>query len=78
MVFYGRNDELEKIIALHPEMAPYLPLKIAVFAEESQTLLIANNPLNLQAFFAHPDMKPITERWARDLQTMLDKTRTAE
>ena len=78
VVFYGRKEEVASVIDAHPELAAFLPLKIAIFAEAGDTLLVANNPRNFDALFSHPDLAKLTQRWADDLRVVLDKVRIAE
>ena len=51
VVFFGKIDEVRPIIDKHPEMAAYLPLKITVFAENQESVLVALDPLQLTTFF---------------------------
>ncbi|RMG29335.1 MAG: DUF302 domain-containing protein [Gammaproteobacteria bacterium] len=78
VVFFGRPDEIHRLGHAYPDLVPYLPLKIAIFAEGDQTLLVAANPALLKRFYHHPKLAPVFDRWARDVQTILDDVRTAE
>ncbi|HEC07044.1 DUF302 domain-containing protein [Thiolapillus sp.] len=76
VVFFGKLEEVRRILADHPEMSPYLPLKIAVIAENDETVLAAMDPRALGAFF--PDDKKLQlqfARWYNDIQAMLDEMR---
>ncbi len=78
MVFFGRPEEIRRLSHAYPDLIPYLPLKIAIFAENDQTLLVTANPVLLERFYRHPELKSVFERWARDIQAMLDEVREAE
>ena len=78
IVFFGKHDEISDMIEKYPEITPYLPLKIAIFAEETQTLMVSMNPLELAEFFPQVKANPVIERWARDLNEILEEIRIQE
>lgn len=78
VVFFGKPDEVRALSASYPELIPYLPLQIAIFAEADETLLVAANPMQLSAAYADPDLDKRFARWERDLRVILDKVRKAE
>ncbi len=66
IVFFGRPEEVRQISDQYPMLIPYLPHKIAIFAEEDETLLVAPNPEHL--FVSDdPKLKAIIKRWHDDL-----------
>ena len=70
VVFYGKSDEISHISQRFPELIPYLPLKIAIFAEAGDTMLVAANPVFLAANAAK-DLKQQLLIWEKDLQKLL-------
>lgn len=78
VVFFGRPEEIRDLSARHPDVIPYLPLKIAIFAEGDETLLTAANPLNLSAAYADPELDQVFARWERDLRAIMEQVRKAE
>lgn len=74
IVFYGKADEVKLATERYPQLIPYLPLKIAIFAEGEDTLLVASSPLQLTDP-QEPDMRALLEKWAKDLQLILDDMR---
>jgi len=76
VVFFGRPGEVEKLAVEHPELIPYLPLNVAIFAEEGQTLLVTARPTVLKEFFPQPQLAPLFERWEKDLGEIFDEVRT--
>lgn len=78
VVFFGRPEEIRGLSARHPDVIPYLPLKIAIFAEGDETLLAAANPLNLSAAYANPELDQVFARWERDIRAILEQVRKAE
>jgi uncharacterized protein (DUF302 family) len=73
VVFLGKPDEIERIVARHPTMLTYLPLKITIFAEGESTLAFTNNPAILGNFFPVAELQPYFRRWERDVRSMLDQ-----
>ncbi len=76
VVFFGRVEEVRSILARHPEMSPYLPLKIVVIAENNETLLAAMDPRALGSMFpGDAQLQLQFSRWYNDIQSMLDEMR---
>ena len=70
VVFLGKIDEVREIAMKAPQMIPYLPLKISIFAEDGQTILITSNP-RLYAAVAGDAVDPaIFARWESDLRSI--------
>lgn len=73
VVFLGKPAEIEMLAGRHPELLPYLPLKITIYAEGESTLAFTNNPAILEDFFPMPDLKQHLRRWERDVRSILDQ-----
>ena len=71
VVFFGKPDEIRQLVEQHPELVPYLPPKISIFAEADDTLLVAINPQQLKQFFDAPELADVFDRWERDLRAIL-------
>lgn len=69
VVFFGKADEVEQVTQAHPELLAYLPLKIAIFAEGTDTLLIAADP---EVLFGSvdPQLKEMIHRWQQDVDSI--------
>jgi uncharacterized protein (DUF302 family) len=78
VVFFGRPDEVRDLSARYPELIPYLPLQIAIFAEGDETLLAAANPLDLSAAYADPELDKVFARWERDIRAIMEQVRKSE
>ncbi len=79
IVFFGKAEENRRMIARRPELVAYLPLKIAIFAEEDDTLLVAANPVKwLEGLVEDEELRIQFERWRNDLQAILEDVRRAE
>lgn len=75
VVFFGKYDEIKAITEKHPDLIPYLPLSITIFAEDNQAILVASHPLSFEAFFPYPELKPVFAQWESDLVQIMDEIR---
>ncbi|MES2369349.1 MAG: DUF302 domain-containing protein [Pseudomonadota bacterium] len=75
VVYFGKLDEVRQVTAAHPELIPFLPLNITIFAEGEQAILVAGHPQALQQFFPDPALKPVLERWEKDMDEIMDELR---
>jgi uncharacterized protein (DUF302 family) len=73
VVFYGKAEEIAQLTAKHPELIPYLPLNVAIFAERNDTLLVTNRPGVLADFFPDPELKSVFMRWEKDLTDIVNE-----
>ncbi|MHB1175551.1 MAG: DUF302 domain-containing protein [Sulfuriferula sp.] len=78
VVYFGKYDEIKQASATHPTLIPFLPLSITIFAEGDQAILVASHPRMLEAFFPDPAMKPMFERWEKDVAAILDEVRKSK
>lgn len=69
VVFFGKENQNRWIIAHHPELIAYLPLKVAIYAEEDDTLLVSPN-LEILIAAHDPKLKKMVAGWQRDLKSM--------
>ena len=75
VVFYGKPGEIEALAAKYPNLVPYLPLSIAIFAEEGNTILTTARPSLLKQFYPEVALKPVFDRWEKDLEKIFDTVR---
>ena len=45
IVFFGKPDEIAHLSQKYPQLIPYLPLKLAIFAENQETIVVTSNPM---------------------------------
>jgi len=77
VVFFGKPDEIEMLASKHSELIPYLPLKISIFSENNDTILISNSPLTLAEYYKDiPD--EIFRRWHKDINAIFQLTNNSE
>lgn len=72
IVFFGKENQNRWIIEHHPELIPYLPLKVAIYSEDQDTLLVAAN-LDILINPQDPKLKKIVNSWQHDLQSMFQE-----
>ncbi|HHJ13428.1 MAG TPA: DUF302 domain-containing protein [Gammaproteobacteria bacterium] len=73
VVFFGKADEIRQLAARYPDLVAYLPLKIAIFAEGEQTLMLASSFRHLRTYFDQPELQAHFDRWERDIQAILQQ-----
>ena len=73
LVFFGRPEEMREIEDRYPELLPYLPLKIVIFAEGGSTLALAYNPTILQTYFRIEPLQTRFRGWEKDIREILDQ-----
>lgn len=71
VVFFGKLDEVRRLSADYPELIPFLPMKIAVFAEGEQTIISSINPSSLGEFYTDDQLRIQFKRWENDLRSIL-------
>lgn len=74
-VFFGKAEEIRSLSRQFPELIPYLPLQILVFAEGRDTLLVSASPVYLATLFPQPELTEVFARWEQDLRTVLETVR---
>ncbi|HHJ12087.1 MAG TPA: DUF302 domain-containing protein [Chromatiales bacterium] len=78
VVFFAKYPQMKQMAARHPEVIPYLPLKIAIFAEGDETILVAANPKLLAEFFPQDEDLHINFiRCASDMKAILREVQEA-
>ena len=76
IVFFMREDVVHDIVKQHPELIPFLPLKITIFAERSDTILVTLNPIKLDEFFPDLKMAKTFAQWNVEVNRILDRVQS--
>lgn len=74
IVFFSTKDEIETISKKFPHLIPFVPWKIAIFAEQQDTLLVSTNPM-LLSNKNYKEADVFLLKWQKDLKTILDTLR---
>lgn len=77
LVFFSTEKQIAEISQKFPHLIPYIPLKIAIFAEQEDTLLMTTNPL----FLKHKDYPAAASylvKWKKDIDIIFRLMRKDE
>ena len=72
LVFFGKPGEIAELADRHPELIPYLPLQIVIFAEGDDSIILATSPSKLSEFYQDPGLVQQFGRWDRDVRAIFD------
>jgi len=78
IVFFAKADEVRDLTERYPQLIPYLPWPITIFAEGEETLLVTSNPAELTALSSSPELQQVFARWSSDIRAILEDVRSAE
>ncbi|MEN8206351.1 MAG: DUF302 domain-containing protein [Pseudomonadota bacterium] len=70
VVFAGKIDEIRELTDKAPQLTPYLPPKISIFAEGNQTILVTINPKEYAAIAGDAVDPVFFDRWESDLRSI--------
>ena len=77
VVFAGKIDEIRELTSKAPQLTPYLPPKISIFAEGDQTILVTINPKEYAAIAGDAVDPVFFDRWESDLRSIFYDVNTA-
>lgn len=75
IVFFGKPEEVRRLSARYPQLIPYLPLKITLFAEEEETVLTTFDPTMLTELASDDEFRIQAQRWHNDIIAIFDELR---
>lgn len=78
VVFFGKAKEIKQISERLPEIVPYLPLKISIFAEEGQTILVTLDPTSFDKMYPNSSFSKTFIQWKKDMQAIFNKIQNVE
>lgn len=67
VVFFGKGKQIEELSHSYPELIPYLPLKVAIFSEADDTLLVSTNPLVFGLLYPDTALQAVFIQWNKDI-----------
>lgn len=77
VVFAGKIEEIRQFTDKAPQLTPYLPPKISIFAEGDQTVLVTMNPQQYGEIAGDAIDPTIFDRWESDLRSIFSDVRNA-
>jgi len=75
LLFIGKPAEIRRLTKKYPKIIPYVPLKLAIYAEEEETLAAIINPMELAPMFPEKELQVQFSRWKSDFDSILDDIR---
>ena len=78
IVFVGKPEEIQYLINKYPVLAAYMPPKVSIFAEKSETVLVTANPKIYADMIDNEKDKILFKRWESDIYSVFDDMRNAE
>ena len=77
VVFFGTEKEIALISKKYPHLVPYIPWKIAIFAEQQDTLLVTSNPMQFSDE-KYPGADKYLSKWKKDIEKILNILRESD
>lgn len=76
IVFFGKREEISMLSARYPQLIPYLPLHMTIFAEEDETIVVMEDPQDMaQLVPADAETALLFRRWHNDALSIFDELR---
>jgi uncharacterized protein (DUF302 family) len=72
VVFFAKPQELRDMVEQFPQLLAYLPLKINIFAENSETLINTIDPTELGVLANSDVLHQQLQRWKNDILSIID------
>ena len=77
IVFFGTEKEIALISKKYPHLIPNIPWKIAIFAEQQDTLLVTANPMQFSNK-QYPSADKYLLKWKNDIEKIMNILRKSE
>lgn len=75
IVFFGKSNEIRAVKQSQPQLIPYLPLKIVIFSENNETLLVASNMTQFSILADNEYIKDLLQRWNNDIKSIFSEVK---
>lgn len=75
VVFFGKIEEIRTLSARYPQLIPYLPLHMTIFAEDEETIVVMEDPARMAQLAPDPEAAFLFRRWHNDVLSILDELR---
>ena len=69
IVFFGNKNEIAMLSKNYPHLIPNIPWKIAIFAEQQDTLLVSADPMQFSDK-KYPGADKYLLKWKKDIKKM--------
>ena len=78
IVFFEKKGEIADLTKRYPEMLPYLPLKIVIYAEAEETLLVTSDPAVFIDLYPDPRLRDMFRQWHKDVVSIMKDVQNAQ
>ena len=75
IVFFGKSNEIRAVKQSQPQLIPYLPLKVIIFSENNETLLVAANMTQFSELTNNESTRELLQRWKNDIRSIFSEIR---
>ena len=77
VVFVGKKDEIQYLTKKYPDLTPYMPPKVSIFAEDDDTVIVTVNPVVYKEMIDDEKDRRIFDRWENDVYSVFKDFSTA-
>lgn len=70
VVFVGKKDEIQYLTKKYPDLTPYMPPKVSIFAEDDDTVIVTVNPVVYKEMIDDEEDRRIFDRWENDVYSV--------
>jgi uncharacterized protein (DUF302 family) len=77
VVFVGKKDEIQYLTNKYPDLTPYMPPKVSIFAEDDDTVIVTVNPVVYKEMIDDEEDRRIFDRWENDVYSVFKDFSTA-
>ena len=77
VVFVGKKDEIQYLTKKYPDLTPYMPPKVSIFAEDDDTVIVTVNPVVYKEMIDDEEDRRIFDRWENDVYSVFKDFSTA-
>lgn len=77
VIFVGKTDEIQYLSNKYPQLTPYLPPKVSIYAEDDDTIIVTPDPSIYKEMIDDDEDKLIFDRWENDIYSVFNDFSTA-
>ena len=70
VVFVGKKDEIQYLTKKYPDLTPYMPPKVSIFAVDEDTVVVTVNPAVYKDMIDDEEDRRIFDRWENDVYSV--------
>lgn len=77
VIFFGKKTEIRELSNKFPTLTPFLPLKIVVFAEGLDTIMLSDNYLIQSKMYNNRTLSNTFNLWRSDVKKIFNRVQQA-